>query len=155
MSSSLFSLCTFWAFVLLSHHALLSAPLLLGELFFFPPLSNAFPWPLTQLLLSGAFPPALRAAQGPAIQRRFAFPLPVYSISDYAQLATKRLHAPFSLTGLFLPESLWVAVSFFSPLLQLVGSDISLFHCHDFKEKQAILIFRWKPVDFAAVVSDV
>lgn len=80
MSSSLFSLCTFLAFVLLSRHALLSAPLLLGELFFFFPLSNAFPWPLTHFLLSGALLSALRVAQAQAIQRRFAFPLPVYSI---------------------------------------------------------------------------
>lgn len=97
---------------------------------FFFPLSNAFPWPLTQLLLSGAFPPALRAAQGPAIQRRFAFPLPVYSISDYAQLATKRLHVPFSLTALFLPESLWIAVSFFPPFAArwIRYLSFSLFH---------------------------
>lgn len=132
---------------------------------FFFSLSNAFPWPLTHLLLSGAFLPALRAAQGPAIQRRFAFPLPVYSISDYAQLATKRLHVPFSLILDHFYLNLCGLRFHIFPLLQLVGSDISLFpcfthlfqnfHCHDFKEKQAILILRWKLVDFAAVVSNV
>lgn len=50
-SSPLFSLCTFWAFVLLSRHALLSAPLLLGEFFcvFFFFLSS----PLRQMLSRG------------------------------------------------------------------------------------------------------
>lgn len=104
MSSSLFSLCTFSAFVLLSHHALLSAPLLLGELFFFFSPVECFPVAPHALSLSGACPPALRVAQGRAIQRRFAFPLPVFSIPNYAHLATERLHVPFS------TKSLWFAV---------------------------------------------
>lgn len=132
MSSSLFSLCTFSAFVLLSHHALLSAPLLLGEFFFFFFLSNAFPWPLTHFLLSRAFPPALRFAQDRAIKRRFPFPLPVYSISNYAQLATERLHVPVSLIlvcGLvfFFSCSLLDQISlFFFSLFHTFTSELSL-----------------------------
>lgn len=115
--------------------------------FFFFFLSNAFPWPLTHFLLSRAFPPALRFAQDRAIKRRFPFPLPVYSISNYAQLATERLHVPVSLIlvcGLvfFFSCSLLDQISlFFFPCFAHL---LQNFHCHDFKEKQTILILRWK-----------
>lgn len=70
------------------------------------PLSNASPWPLTHLLLSGAFPPAPRLARGPATQRGFAFPLPVYPISNAAQPASEHLHVLLSLVcSLLLPIS--------------------------------------------------
>lgn len=119
-SSPLFSLCTFWAFVLLSRHALLSAPLLLGEffcVFFFPFLSspsNAFPGPLTHFLLSGDFS-RRRCGSLRAVQRRFAFPLPVYSISKHTQLPPERLHAPVFAPVFFsfVTESLWFAVLLF------------------------------------------
>lgn len=55
------------------------------------------PWPLAHFLLSGAFPPALRVARGRTLLRRFAFPLPVYSVLNQTQLATKSLHVPLSL----------------------------------------------------------
>lgn len=48
--------------LLSSFPAMLSAPLLLGEFFFFS-CRMLSQWPLTHFLLSGAFPPALRVAR--------------------------------------------------------------------------------------------
>lgn len=64
-----------------------------GFFFFLPSPSNAFPGPLTHFLLSGDFS-RRRCGSLRAVQRRFAFPLAVYSISNHTQLPTERLHVP-------------------------------------------------------------